>query len=99
MTLPEPDNSPLQPRTSELNSQALCVVKTLTGRVNDCTAVRPFAPTVALSNTHDSMELLFTFTLIITFYFSLITFYYLLFTIYFLLFTIYFLLSLFTFDF
>ena len=43
-------------------------------------------------STHDSMSLLFTFTLIITFYFLLFTFYFLLFTFYFLLFTFYFLL-------
>ncbi len=36
MTLPEPESRPLQPMTSEENSQALCVVSTFTGRGRFC---------------------------------------------------------------
>ena len=36
MTLPLPDNKPLQPSTSELNSHALWVESTFTGRGRLC---------------------------------------------------------------
>ena len=36
IVLPAPERRPLQPATSELNSQALCVVRTLTGRGRFC---------------------------------------------------------------
>ena len=38
MTLPEPERSPLQPSTSELNSQALWVESTLTAGLRLCSS-------------------------------------------------------------